>query len=140
MNNQNDNHGFFDFEEEWDVEKVLQQRYEREQQREPERAIPQQPVQPAYQPAPVQRERVQREPAQRAPAQRTQRTARQNGASPNRRKKKTRVNWRGWAIVIGCGILALALLIGLIALIVHAIGGSDEPELPADATEDRHAR
>lgn len=128
----NDNRGFFDFEEEWDVEKVLQQRYEREQQ-EPERAIPQQPVQPAYQPAPVQRERVQREPAQHT--QRTQRTARQGSASPNRRKKKSRVNWRGWAIVIGCGILALAILIGLIALIVHAIGGSDEPELPADATE-----
>lgn len=111
---ENEHRKAFDFDEEWDVEKVLQQRYERAQQpqqpQQPQRAIPQEPVQPVYQPA---------------PAQRAQRTANRN------RKKKSRVNWRGWAIVIGGGILALALLIGVIALIVHAVGGSgDSPAAP----------
>ena len=121
MDSNKTNGDVFDFDEEWDVEKVLQQRYEREQQ-EPERVIPQKPVQPAYQPA--QQEQVQR----------PQRPASQN-RSRNGGKKKKRVNWRGLAILIGGAIVLLALLIGLIVLIVNAIGGSDDPSKAADLTE-----
>ena len=117
----NENRKAFDFDEEWDVEKILQQRYEREQlPQEPERVMPKEPVQPVYEPA----------SERRSPAQR------QSAARQNRKKKKSRVNWRGWAIVIGAGLLILAMLIGVIALIVYAVGGSDEPEpQTADATE-----
>lgn len=118
----NNEHKVFDFDEEWDVEKILQQRYEQEQQEPRPRA--QQPEQPAaQQPAPVRNE-----PAPRPQRQRT--------ANPNRRKKMSRVNWRGWAILIGGGVLALALLIGVIALIVHAVGGSGEEDKSVDATEE----
>ena len=121
MDSNNRNREVFDFDEAWDVEKVLQQRYEREQ-REPEHEIPRESAQPTDQPAP------------RAHAQRPQRTAGANG-TPNRRRKKSRVNWRGWAIVIGGAILLLAILIGIVVLIANAIGGADEPDTPATATE-----
>lgn len=118
MDNSNRDREVFDFEE-WDVEKIIQQYRAREEEEvQPERTIPLEPVQPVYQP-PAQSERTS------VPAQR-RRT--QDAASRNRRKKKSRVNWRGWAIVIGGAILILALLIGLISLIVHAVSGSDEPD------------
>ena len=124
MDTNNRNREVFDFDEEWDVERVLQQRYEREQlPQEPEREIPQQPVQPVYQPAPEHREQAQYP---------------RRATNPSRKKKKSRVNWRGWAIVIGGGILALALIIGIVALIVHAVGGSDDPDksvVTTDASE-----
>lgn len=118
----NENRNVFDFDEEWDVEKFLQQRHEREEKpRQPERVMPKEPVQPTYQPA-----QARREPVRHA--------QRQTSASQNRRRKR-RVNWRGWAIVIGACLLILAMLIGLIALIAHALGGSDDAAQPADATE-----
>ncbi|MBQ6431376.1 MAG: polysaccharide deacetylase family protein [Oscillospiraceae bacterium] len=126
MDNNNKDRELFDFEE-WDVEKILQQYREQEEQKQ-EREIPQQPVQPVYQPTPAQRNRPQqvaRSEHSSAPAQRRNT---QRPADRNRRRKKKRVNWKGWAIVIGGAILLLALLIGVIALIVHAVGGSDEPE------------
>jgi len=123
QNRNNENRKAFDFDEEWDVEKILQERWEKEQGRalpqEPERVIPQVPVQPEYQPMPEQPEHPQRAPR----------------ATNANRKKKSRVNLRGWAIVIGGAVLILALLIGLICLIVNAVGGSDEPDKAVEMTE-----
>ena len=141
-----ENRKAFDFDEEWDVEKFLQQRYEREQtQQEAEQptlqmhgrvspqapvgATPQAPVRVSSR-APAQR-RQQQTPVRRTPAQRTQR---QNSASRNR-QNKSNVNWRGWAILIGGGLLILSILIVMIAAIVSAASSSDGPDLPAGVTE-----
>ena len=100
-------------EEEWDAEKALQERLElyrtAEDHLKRTEAKPQKlPTAPPV-PAPA--------PPPRKPA----------GKKPRRRKKKANV--RGWLILIGSGILAILLIVGIIMLFVNIFHSNDRPEV-----------
>ncbi len=111
----------YNFDEEWDVEKVLYGELLKEAQKEQAEQMPSLPREQSRPAAPVSRD-GERVPAQRRPAQ-----APRSGGNRGK-KRKTRPNYRGWAILIGMILTAVLLLYLLIRLIVWVVSpGQDQP-------------
>ena len=125
-----ENRFFQELNEEWDAEKAVQERRDFFRTTEEQlktnapapHKLPTAPEPPAAPPRkPGNQKPVHQKPGNRRPG--------------NRKRRKKKVNVRGWLILIGIGLAVILLLVGLITLLVHVFSSDKgkETEVPSES-------